>query len=355
MLIFQAMLTVFLPDILGPGDKGIIEGLRLFLILPFFVPIFFDISVSISLDISVYPSLFPSFPSPPVMLRELRNFSKTLPTILNVAFAGKEELVAAEKSRVALEFGKIVKQYYHLNHLALSANNITQQPHVMEKMVEVWRGLEFDSIAAQSMYLCPNAADALRLVQDNVHQRLCTKASISQWAEWVYAMTEEFMNIVGDVFEGYLSSCSFSARCCVFSYSRCCVFALSIFSLLRNRATRILATVYLCYPYSPRFTSPALSLRVYHNRLPYCTLIQDTPNFEEYIFYAQQYIIKWTYIGSLIMREICDRSKETFGIFLKGLSFPCNRTLTYVHTGHLANSLVPSVAPVLWRVYQVLD
>ena len=131
------------------------------------------------------------------MLRELRNFSKTLPTILNVAFVGKVDLVAAEKSRVALEFGKIVKQYYHLNHLALSANNIMQQQSVVEMMVDVWRGLEFDGIAAQAMYLCPNATDALRLVQENVHHRICTKASISQWAEWVYAMTEEFMNIVG--------------------------------------------------------------------------------------------------------------------------------------------------------------
>lgn len=165
MIIFKAMLTVFLPDILGPGDKGeSINGIEYLNCL--------------------------------AMLKELRNFSVHLPQLINLAFENKPEPIHTEKSRVVVEFGKIVKQYYHLNHLALSANNIMSQRQLVEKMVDVWSLMEFENVSAQALYVCPNAAEVLRVVQENVHHRLYIKANVNQWAEWVFAMTEEYLNAV---------------------------------------------------------------------------------------------------------------------------------------------------------------
>ena len=192
-VVYQAMLTVFLPDILGPGDKA--------------------------------------------MLRELRNFTVHLPSMINMDFEHKPESIHAEKSRVVIEFGKIVKQYYHLNHLALNANNIGQQGDHLEKMVDVWDSLELDSIMTQALYVCPNANDVLRVAHEHVRHRLLMKASVNQWAEWVYAMTEEYLQA-------------------------------------------------------------------------------DVQTFEEFIFHAQQFIIKWTYVSSLILREIGDRFKDVYGTFV---------------------------------------
>lgn len=172
----QALLTVFLPDILGPCDQGMKASLRhgTHYIIHTHTPYTAN-------------------------LRELKTFAKSLPAMLNMAFDGKPmvELVLAEKARVSMEFGRIVKQYYHLNHLAMQAHDIfQQQPEIVDIMAAEWRALEFDGIVAQSIYMCPNAHEVLCLVQDNVHHRLSIKATVNQWAEWVYAMAEEFMTNV---------------------------------------------------------------------------------------------------------------------------------------------------------------
>lgn len=37
--------------------------------------------------------------------------------------------------------------------------------------------------------------------------------------------------------------------------------------------------------------------------------------FDEFMFVAQQYIIRWSYVSSLLMRDICDNDKEIFGAY----------------------------------------
>jgi hypothetical protein len=152
-VLYQAMLTVFLPDLLGPGDKYLLGELKLF------------------------SSKLPDF---------LRRVFGTNPCPCNFS----------EKIRVALEFSKIVKQYYYLNHLALSANNVSLRQDVLDAMAQVWREVPFDIIVSQSLYVCMNAGEVMKHVQESVFQKLVSRANVSQWAEWVFAMTEEFLNFV---------------------------------------------------------------------------------------------------------------------------------------------------------------
>lgn len=127
------------------------------------------------------------------MLNLLRTFAKKLPTILANIFIEKHDSIYLEKSRVALEFNKIVRQYYHLSDLALTASNIMKQSNLTQKMAEVWFVLDFDKIATKAVYFCQNAPEALRIIQMNVYQKLLLGFTVAQWAEWIYTMTEEFM------------------------------------------------------------------------------------------------------------------------------------------------------------------
>jgi hypothetical protein len=63
-------------------------------------------------------------------------------------------------------------------------------------MLFVWRDLDFDTIAGQALYICPNAVEALRLVQDSVMEKLSGRAGILKWAEWMFNMSEEFIQTV---------------------------------------------------------------------------------------------------------------------------------------------------------------
>jgi hypothetical protein len=127
------------------------------------------------------------------MLRELRNFTKQFQNLSYTAFENKPDYLFMEKARVASDFSKIIKQYYHLNHFAVSANSVTAHEELLAKMLDVWRALDFEAISAQAVYVCPNGIEAVRLVQENVAHRLSIRANITQWAEWVYAITEDFL------------------------------------------------------------------------------------------------------------------------------------------------------------------
>lgn len=192
--VFQAMLSVFLPDILSPGDKA--------------------------------------------MLRELRSFTKMLPGILASAFQNRPEMAFLEKSRVAHDFAKIVKQYYILNHLALAANNVMTQPDLLDKMTTVWQDFDFQHVLAQALYVCPNAVEVLKTVQETVLKKLAAKDNVTKWSEWVFEMIDTYMNF-------------------------------------------------------------------------------DTLNFSDYTYSAQQFVVRWHYIASLILRDICEKDKDIFGRWYK--------------------------------------
>lgn len=191
-ILFQSMLTIFLPDILSQGDKA--------------------------------------------MLRELRNFTKQLPDVLNAAFREGHAMMLVEKARVAHDFNKIVKQYYHLNQLALNADHVSTQNDVLQGMLQIWNDLDFASISTQAIYICANANHALRHVQEQVNLKLEQKHGVMKWAEWIFSMTEQFVN-------------------------------------------------------------------------------GDSQSYEEYTFFAQQFIIGWHYIASLIMRDIGEKDTEHFVSF----------------------------------------
>jgi hypothetical protein len=188
--VYQAMLNVFLPDILGPGDKDLMKGLR--------------------------------------------DFSRKLIMLLETAFDGNGHTVCAEKTRVAADFVKIVKQYSQLNKLALSANQLMSHRVKLEKMLRVWQNLDFESIVSQGLYICPNAVEALRLTQENIMHKLQSRACITNWAEWLYAMTEEFIQ-------------------------------------------------------------------------------SEIPALHDFLNYCQNFMIRWSYMSSIIMREISDKDKDAFG------------------------------------------
>lgn len=130
-----------------------------------------------------------------------------------------------DKIRVANEFSRIVRQYCHLNHLATIAGDVVGNHALLQDMANIWNSLDFQIISLQAAYICPHAAETLNTVKDNVHHKLAICASVNQWADWVYAMTEEY-----------------------FSW--------------------------------------------------------DTPSTDDYIFHAQQFAIKWSYIGSILQREV---------------------------------------------------
>ncbi|KAI3639942.1 hypothetical protein MIR68_002021 [Amoeboaphelidium protococcarum] len=192
-MVYQALLTVFLPDILGQGDQTMLTGLR--------------------------------------------NFVKHIPAmVMDVAVDSKSSPVLVEKARVATDFSKIVKQYHHLNSLALNVGVIMSQHDLVARMIMVWNSLDFNSISSQALYICPNANEALRMANAEVGRKIVDQSHVSQWAEWIFTMTEHF-------------------------------------------------------------------------------LPNDHRSFEEYMYIAQQFIIRWSYVSSLIIRDICDKSKELFNSF----------------------------------------
>lgn len=107
------------------------------------------------------------------MLTGLRNFVKHIPAmVMDVSVDSKSSPVLVEKARVATDFSKIVKQYHHLNSLALNVGVIMSQHDLVARMIMVWNSLDFNSISSQALYICPNANEALRMANAEVGRKI---------------------------------------------------------------------------------------------------------------------------------------------------------------------------------------
>ncbi|EHB15104.1 DNA-binding protein RFX2 [Heterocephalus glaber] len=132
-------------------------------------------------------------PVPSTLTQAIRNFAKSLEGWLTNAMSDFPQQVIQTKVGVVSAFAQTLRRYTSLNHLAQAARAVLQNASQISQMLSDLNRVDFANVQEQASWVCQCEEGVVQRLEQDFKVTLQQQSSLEQWARWLDGVVSQVL------------------------------------------------------------------------------------------------------------------------------------------------------------------
>eukprot|EP01137_Pigoraptor_chileana_P016810 Opistho-2@73936 len=137
-------------------------------------------------------------PLPVALTQSIRHFAKSLEGWLTFALEGQPQALVMAKLTAVAAFSQTLRRYTSLNHLAQAARAVLHNADQITHMLSDLNRVDFGNVHEQAAWVCQCPDDVVRRLEGEFKQYLQQQHTLEQWAQWLQRVVADALGTRGE-------------------------------------------------------------------------------------------------------------------------------------------------------------